>query len=199
MRAAYRHTMRLLAIALVGALVSACGGEEPPGTSAPATSGAPSPSAAASAPTATAASATAAASPTASTATAAPPTAAATAAAAPTPALAATAPPAAAGPQLIALTAVEDGNRYSFTPVPATLRPGDLTVRLTNRAGNEREHNLAIRASNGTELGRSTRVDVGQTEDVKFTLPQPGTYELLCVVQGHADRGQRYTITVTGG
>jgi uncharacterized cupredoxin-like copper-binding protein len=47
------------------------------------------------------------------------------------------------------------------------------------------------------ELFTSDRFENGQTGNFEFTVSQPGTYQILCVVRGHADRGQTGTLTVT--
>ena len=131
------------------------------------------------------------------------PTAAATQAATATAAPKASATPTAtatpAGPQTISLTAVEDGEKYSYDQMALTAKTGELTVKLANKAGNVRPHTIAIRDAAGKEVGRSERVAVGANGEMKFTLAEAGSYQIFCVLQGHEDKGQRGTLTVTKG
>lgn len=131
------------------------------------------------------------------------PTAAATQAATATAAAkaAATASPAAtpAGPQVISMIALEDGEKYSYDQMALTAKIGELTIKLSNKAGNARPHTIAIRDAAGKEVGRSERVASGANGEMKFTLAEAGNYQIFCVLQGHEDKGQKGTLTVTKG
>ncbi len=109
-------------------------------------------------------------------------------------------PTAVAATSIGALTAGEEGeNKYFFEPNKLTLKAGEVTVKLTNKAGNQRPHTLAVKDASGKEIFRSDRVQPGQAADVKFTVADAGTYQILCVLQGHADKGQTGTLTVVKG
>lgn len=131
------------------------------------------------------------------------PTAAATQAATATAAAkaAATATPTAtpAGPQVVSLTALEDGEKYSYDQMALTAKTGELTIKLANKAGNARPHTVAIRDAAGKEIGRMDRVASGANGEMKFTLAEAGAYQIFCVLQGHEDKGQKGTLTVTKG
>jgi plastocyanin len=120
--------------------------------------------------------------------TPAPPPPAAPAPAAPAPAP--TRAPAPAAPQVLAVEAGE----YYFAPNALAVRPGPVSVRLTN-VGPDRPHTFAVRGPGG-DLVRSGRVEVGATATVSFTVTEEGTYEIYCTLPGHADRGQRGVLTV---
>jgi plastocyanin len=202
----------LAAVVALAALAVACGGDDkkdqqgaaPPAATPPAaaaTTTVPSPVAAATtAPSPTAVVvATASPSPAAA-ATAPSPTPVAAATRTPAPAAAAATPspaPAPAGPQVLTVRAMEQGNRYMYDPDTITVRAGTVVVTFTNE-GPERPHTFNVRNLGGSgDLVRSGQVAVGQTRQVEFTVNQPGTYEFYCSLPGHADRGQRGTLTVT--
>lgn len=164
----------LLSVAVTATLaLAACGGEEAP--------------AATSTPIAAATQAATAAAKASATATA-------TAAASATPAAAA-----AATTQTVSMTALEDGEKYSFDPASLNLKTGEVVVKLANKAGNARPHTFAVRDAAGKELVRSERVASGANGEVKFALTEAGTYQFFCGLQGHEDKGQRGTMTVTKG
>lgn len=143
------------------------------------------------------ATATATAAGTTATAAATTPAAAKATAAATTPAPAATTPAAAAAPSTIAVTAVEVGDKYSFDPATFTVKAGEITVKLTNKAGNERPHTFFVKNAAGTEIAKSDGVQPGASADVKFTIADAGAYQIYCNIMGHVDRGQTGTMTVT--
>lgn len=171
-----RTTLGLtMATILAGALVG-CGGATPPAATTTATIAEPK--------AATTAAATAAA-PKAAT------TAAATAAAA--------APAAAAAASTIAVVALEDGDsKYSYDNAKLTAKAGEVTIKLTNKAGNVRPHTIAVQDASGKDIIKSDRVQPGATADVKFTVTE-GTYRIYCSLMGHADKGQTGSLTVVKG
>ena len=99
----------------------------------------------------------------------------------------------------IAMTALEDGEKYSYDPAKITMKTGEVTVSLANKAGNKWPHTISVKNAAGTEVIRSARVQPGASLDVKFTLPDAGVYQILCVQMGHADMGQTGTITAVRG
>ena len=130
------------------------------------------------------------------TATTAAPKAATTAAAT---AAAATPTAAAAAASTIAVVALEDGDsKYSYDNAKLTAKAGEVTVKLTNKAGNVRPHTIAVQDASGKDIIKSDRVQPGATADVKFTVTE-GTYRIYCSLMGHADKGQTGTLTVVKG
>lgn len=121
--------------------------------------------------------------------------------AATTPAPAATTPAATpAAASTATMIALEDGDsKYSYDPNKLTLKAGEVTVTLTNKAGNQRPHTLFVKDASGKEIAKSERVQPGASLDVKFTVAEAGTYQLYCNLMGHADKGQTGTLTVVKG
>ena len=72
-------------------------------------------------------------------------------------------------------------------------------MKFANKAGNQRPHTFDVKDASGKEIFRSDRVQPGQAADLKFTVADAGTYQILCVLQGHADKGQTGTLTVVKG
>ncbi len=117
--------------------------------------------------------------------------------AATTPAPAATTPAAAAASSSIALIALEDGDsKYSYDNSKPTAKAGEITVKLTNKAGNIRPHTFSVQDASGKDILKSERVQPGASMDFKVTLPEAGTYKIYCNIMGHADKGQTGTLTV---
>ncbi|MEI6136510.1 MAG: cupredoxin domain-containing protein [Chloroflexota bacterium] len=133
----------------------------------------------------------------------APPPAPATATAAPsTPTLSATPTPTptpAAAVSSIEIASLEDGEKYSYDPGKIVMKAGELTVKLVNK-GVKWPHTLAIKnPAGGTDLFRSDRVKLGDSADLKFTLSEPGTYQIYCTVTGHETKGMVGTLTIVKG
>ena len=124
-------------------------------------------------------------------------------AAATTPAATATPTPTAAAAvaaaSTIAVTAVEDGEKYSYDNNKLTAKAGEVTIKLTNKAGNVRPHTFSVQDAAGKDLLRSERVQPGASMDFKVNLPEAGTYKIYCNLTGHADKGQTGTLTVVKG
>ena len=119
--------------------------------------------------------------------------------AASSPAAATTAPgtaPASAAPQVFEIKAGErSGSEYFFEPNTISMRAGKVTIKLNN-AGPERPHTLTVRGADGKDVAKIERTNPNSSGTVEFTLEEAGTYQFLCVLPGHADRGQKGTITV---
>lgn len=125
-------------------------------------------------------------------------TAVATAAAKTTATTAATATSAPAAAAAVSVTAVEITDaKYEYNPSTLAFKTGDTQVKFENKAGNQRPHTFTIKNAAGTEVFRSDRIQPGTSADLKINLAEAGTYKFLCVVQGHEDKGQTGTLTVT--
>lgn len=110
-----------------------------------------------------------------------------------TAAAAATAAPTSTIPQTLTVKAGE----YFYDPKDFQVRPGAVTVTMTNE-GPERPHTFIVKNKNGDgDLFKSERVPVGAPVTFEFTIMEEGTYEVYCSLPGHADRGQRGTLTVS--
>jgi len=165
-----RTTLGLMATILAAGTLIGCSGNTPPAATVTATVAAPK------------------------AATAAATTAAATAAAA-----TATTAAAAAPASTIAVVAIEDGEKYSYDNSKLTAKAGEVTVKLTNKAGNVRPHTFSVQDAAGKDILRSERVQPGASMDFKVNLPDAGTYKIYCNIMGHADKGQTGTLTVVKG
>jgi len=120
-------------------------------------------------------------------------TAAAAATAAPTTAAAVATP---AGPQVVEVTAGEEGGGFYMRPGELTVRLGAVTIKLAN-AGPMRAHNVVVRTKAGdADLAKSPNAEAGQSTTLEFSVSEPGTYELYCSLPGHKDRGARGTLVV---
>lgn len=123
-----------------------------------------------------------------------PTTTAPASAASPATTAAGAASPAAGAAQTIEIRAGErSSSEYFFEPKELTAQAGKITFSLTN-GGPERPHTFVVR-QNGAEVGRVDRTEPGQNRQVEMTLAA-GTYEFMCALPGHADRGQKGTLTV---
>lgn len=109
-----------------------------------------------------------------------------------TPASAAAAVATPVPPQVLEIRAGD----YFFEPKDVSVRTGAVRVTLSN-SGPERPHTWVIKTLNGGgDLARTDRIAVGGSGTIEFTVSEPGTYEVYCSLPGHADRGQRGTLTV---
>jgi uncharacterized cupredoxin-like copper-binding protein len=104
-----------------------------------------------------------------------------------------------AAPQVIKITAVENGDKYFFDPDPSALqlKSGEITVHVVNPSTNMRAHTFEVKALTGDgDIVKSEQVQPGTEADIKFTIQDAGVYNFLCFQRGHADRGQKGTLTV---
>ena len=105
-------------------------------------------------------------------------------------------PPAAAGgaPQNLTMRA---GDWY-FDPNSFSVRAGVPVTVTFQSVGPMFAHTFNIKNLNGEgELFSSDRFENGTTGTLTFTISQPGSYQFICLVRGHAERGQTGTLTVT--
>jgi plastocyanin len=112
---------------------------------------------------------------------------------APAPTTAAAAPAAPA----VQVLEVKAGDYY-YEPSGLTAKVGPVKITMAN-SGPDRPHTVNVRNRNGSgDLVKSERVNVGQSGSIEFTVMEAGTYEVYCSLPGHADRGQKGMLTVTG-
>lgn len=184
-----RTTLGLSVTAALASLLIACSSAaEPLAASPPKAPAAASTTAAAAATTAPAAT-TAASTPAGNTA--------ATGTAATTGTPAASTPVAPAAPTVVTVAAGENGEKYFFDPATFTVKAGEVTVRFSNKG--RREHTLIItNPAGGRDIADTGRVESGNSTELKFRVTAPGQYRFLCAIEGHEDRGQVGTMTVTG-
>jgi len=84
-----------------------------------------------------------------------------------------------------------EGNEFAFTPstINATVnKPVTIVFKNTGKY----PHNFTI-----TDLSVMTKtIHTGETDTLTFTPTKSGSFEYLCSVPGHADRGMKGTIVV---
>jgi plastocyanin len=80
---------------------------------------------------------------------------------------------------------------YAFDPKDVTAAQGD-TITATNNG--EIPHNFTIE-DNGKELATTGDVDPGSSGEVAVDV-DPGDYQVICTIPGHAEQGMEGTITV---
>jgi len=99
----------------------------------------------------------------------------------------------AAAPQALEVKAGD----YFYDPNDLTVKAGTVTITMAN-AGPDRPHTFNVKNRNGSgDLAKLPQVRVGQSGTLEFTIMEAGTYEVYCSLPGHADRGQKGTLTVT--
>jgi plastocyanin len=79
---------------------------------------------------------------------------------------------------------------YAFDPADATVSAGDT---ITAQNDGELPHNYTIEAD-GDEV-TSGDVDPGSSGEVTVDV-DPGDYDVICTIPGHAEQGMEGTITV---
>jgi plastocyanin len=80
---------------------------------------------------------------------------------------------------------------YAFEPADVRISRGDT---VTGRNDGQTAHNLTVLEGN-EELGATENVDPGQSAELEVDF-DPGEYELICTIPGHADLGMVGTFTV---
>ncbi|MGH2826923.1 MAG: multicopper oxidase domain-containing protein [Actinomycetota bacterium] len=88
-------------------------------------------------------------------------------------------------------TTVELGDLF-IKPAEISLEPGDASITVRN-AG-QTQHDFTVTGVAATEL-----LDPGTEETIALKGLEPGTYEFICSVPGHADGGMKGVITVAEG
>jgi len=97
----------------------------------------------------------------------------------------------AAQPYPDAPTVEVTANDLSFDPAEITLDAGEpVNLQFTNRG--QVFHDLTI-----PDLDITLDAEPGATVTAGIQVDQPGTYEYLCTVPGHADAGMGGTLTVS--
>jgi len=90
---------------------------------------------------------------------------------------------------------VRAGDWY-FEPNNFRVTTGTVRVTFTS-VGPMFPHTFSVKNLNGEgELFTSDRFENGTNGTFEFTVSQPGTYQVICVIRGHVDRGQTGTLTV---
>lgn len=84
-----------------------------------------------------------------------------------------------------------DPTQLAFDKSALSSAPGEITINLDNPAAIP--HNVAI-SSDGNVIAESGTV--AQSKTSVSTQLDPGTYEFLCTVPGHAEAGMQGTLTV---
>lgn len=103
----------------------------------------------------------------------------------------------------------EGTDQFEFTPAAATVPAGsEVTVTFTNEGA--LEHSWAL-IPNSVDPTEATEADAfagadsgtvagGESTTFTFTAPdEPGTYQFVCIVPGHAAGGMVGTLTVSSG
>jgi plastocyanin len=80
---------------------------------------------------------------------------------------------------------------YAFDPSDVSASQGDT---VTAQNDGQTIHNLTVLDGN-EELGATEDVDPGQSADLEVDF-DPGDYEMICTIPGHADLGMEGTFTV---
>jgi plastocyanin len=94
---------------------------------------------------------------------------------------------------------------FAYTPASWTVAAGqDVTLTLTNTSDTEHEW-VIMKApitaeADFTEEGVFWEVEAGAGETVtdSFTPPEPGTYQIICGLEGHFTAGMLGELVVTG-
>ncbi|MFQ5638587.1 MAG: plastocyanin/azurin family copper-binding protein, partial [bacterium] len=120
---------------------------------------------------------------------------------------------------VVTINMVESGQALSFSPNDLTFEAGKpYVLKVVNPAGNASKHYFATQevfpdffksiATRKIETGdaeykapyfRAVELLIGGELDIYFVPVIAGTYDFLCTITGHADRGMTGKITITGG
>jgi Cu+-exporting ATPase len=92
-----------------------------------------------------------------------------------------------AGATRVAVTA----RNTAFTPADLQVEAG-RTVVLSFRNDDPIFHDWEVEGLANVDAGARP----GQTQRIRFRIDEPGAYEIVCTVPGHADAGMRGTLTV---
>lgn len=113
---------------------------------------------------------------------------------------------------------VENGDQLSYSLSQLTFEAGKpYVLKISNPAGNQGKHyfspdqakdffqSIATRkvqtadAEYKAPFFKAVELLIGGELEIYFVPVLPGTYDFLCTITGHADRGMTGKITVTGG
>ncbi|HEY8524696.1 MAG TPA: multicopper oxidase domain-containing protein [Acidimicrobiales bacterium] len=83
-------------------------------------------------------------------------------------------------------------SEFAITPADLSV-PAGGSLEVTNSGSTP--HNLSIE---GTDIA-TTDLAAGESETLDLSSLEPGEYEVLCTIPGHADSGMTGTLTVTEG
>jgi len=94
---------------------------------------------------------------------------------------------------------------YQFAPATWTVSAGEFSVELVN--GGTVEHEWAVIAlgediESGEEFAEEKvlleveAIDAGDSTTESFTIDEPGTYQVICALDGHFGEGMEGTLTV---
>jgi len=87
----------------------------------------------------------------------------------------------------------ERGNEYFFEPQALSVPAGQVRINFNNVG--QRNHNWVVTLPSGVQ--RTPDIGGGRTAEQAFTFAQPGTFEVICDLPTHAQRGMRMVLTVT--
>lgn len=105
------------------------------------------------------------------------------------------------GDAAVAVTTTE----YEFSPSEWTAPAGDFEVALTNDGAVE--HEWAV-IEQGEDIASEDEfaedkvlleveaVPAGESTTEEVTIDEPGTYQVICALEGHFDQGMEGTLTV---
>lgn len=97
-------------------------------------------------------------------------------------------------------------SEWQFDPNDWTIDAGEFTVEFTNAGANE--HEWAVLTLDGTieteadftsedqVLLEVEAIAAGESATETFTIDEPGTYQVACLIEGHFDQGMEGTLTV---
>lgn len=110
---------------------------------------------------------------------------------APTPTVSESASPSEASTSANMQQVMVEGNEFKFTPSTISVKmnqPVEITFKNTGKF----PHNLTIK---GLNIATKT-VQPGQEDSVTFTPAKAGSFEYMCTVDSHAEKGMTGTLTV---
>jgi uncharacterized cupredoxin-like copper-binding protein len=106
------------------------------------------------------------------------------------------------GATVISATAAE----FSFTPSSWTIPAGEpVTVEITNEGTTTHEWVVVVMGQEITSGAEFTEdkvlfevegVPAGESEEGEVTIDAPGTYQVVCGIEGHFDAGMAGTLVV---
>jgi uncharacterized cupredoxin-like copper-binding protein len=109
------------------------------------------------------------------------------------------------GAPISASVALDD---FSFTPASVTLAAGvEVSVDVSNIGGIQHswvvvKQGVAVTTSAEVTpdrvLAASADLDGGASDSISFTLPEAGTYQVVCHIPGHIEAGMVGTVEASG-